>query len=61
VEASEYDKKNHVKSPAIQKYYERLFNQYVFNGRSSAEVRQMAGLRRGLRDGFSGGLLTRRK
>jgi|SRR5208283_2514094 len=57
VEADEYDKKNHVKSPAIQNYYERMFSQYVFNGRSSAEIRSWRVCDVGCGTGFLEGFL----
>jgi ubiquinone/menaquinone biosynthesis C-methylase UbiE len=38
-QASEYDRKHHVGSRAIQQYYEDLFNRFVFAGRDAREVR----------------------
>jgi len=38
-QASEYDRKHHVGSRAIQRYYEDLFNRFVFAGRDAREVR----------------------
>ena len=57
VQAGEYDQKNHVKSPAIQNYYERLFSQYVFNGRSSAEIQRWRVCDVGCGTGFREGTL----
>lgn len=37
-EAAEYDKKNHVNSQAIQSYYRRLFDRFIFAGCPPGEV-----------------------
>jgi ubiquinone/menaquinone biosynthesis C-methylase UbiE len=39
VEAEQYDQKNHVRNPAILRYYDRLLRQFVFGGRSDDEIR----------------------
>jgi 2-polyprenyl-3-methyl-5-hydroxy-6-metoxy-1,4-benzoquinol methylase len=40
VEAQEYDQKNHVSNPAIRRYYDRVLDRFVFEGRSEAEIRR---------------------
>jgi SAM-dependent methyltransferase len=57
VQAGEYDQKNHVKSPAIQNYYVRLFNQHVFHGRSIAEIQKWRVCDVGCGTGFLEGFL----
>jgi SAM-dependent methyltransferase len=55
--AGEYDKKNYVKSPAMLNYYERLFNQYIFSGRSSTEIQRWHVCDVGCGTGFLEGFL----
>ena len=60
VEAGEYDNKNHVRNPAILRYYDRLFTSYVFAGRSAADVRTWRVCDVGCGTGFLETLLTPR-
>jgi ubiquinone/menaquinone biosynthesis C-methylase UbiE len=39
-EAGKYDKKNHVNSRAIQRYYKRLLDRFVFAGHTADETRR---------------------
>jgi SAM-dependent methyltransferase len=57
VEALEYDQKNHVKNPAILRYYDRLLSRYVFDGRSEAEIRSWRACDVGCGTGFLESLL----
>jgi SAM-dependent methyltransferase len=60
VEADKYDQKNHVRNPAIRRYYERLLNRYVFDGRSDSETGAWAACDVGCGTGFLESLLESR-
>ena len=52
VEAQEYDKKNHVSNPAILRYYDRLLDRFIFEGRSADETRKWKACDVGCGTGF---------
>ena len=60
VEAGDYDKKNHVSNPAILRYYTRLLDRFVFEGRSAAELQTWRACDVGCGTGFLEGLLAHR-
>lgn len=60
VEAHEYDKKNHVRNPAILRYYDRLLRHFVFAGRSAEEIRHWKACDVGCGTGFLETLLADR-
>jgi SAM-dependent methyltransferase len=60
VEAQEYDKKNHVKSRAVLRYYDTILSERVFAGSSAAEVRRWRVCDVGCGTGFLEGLLADR-
>jgi 2-polyprenyl-3-methyl-5-hydroxy-6-metoxy-1,4-benzoquinol methylase len=60
VEAGEYDHKNHVKNPAIVRYYEHLFDRFVFEGRPTPEVKRWRACDVGCGTGFLESMLQQR-
>ena len=52
VEAQEYDKKNHVSNPAIRRYYDRLLDRFIFEGRPAAETHKWKACDVGCGTGF---------
>jgi len=60
VEAAQYDRKNHVKNPAILRYYNTLFDRFVFEGRSAEELKAWTACDVGCGTGFLEGLIGHR-
>ena len=60
VEAAQYDRKNHVRNPAILRYYNSLFERFIFEGRSAAELQTWKACDVGCGTGFLEGLIGRR-
>ncbi len=56
-QVGEYDKKNHVQSQAIHRYYRRLFEQYIFSGLDVFRITQWKALDIGCGTGFLEGIL----
>ena len=60
VQAGEYDAKHHVKSHAIQRYYSRLFDGFIFKGYSASQIGAWRVCDVGCGTGFLESILSKR-